>query len=81
MPMSAMTISDDGSLVRKRMFSGLSRRHTLHPRLAGTRQRRVLETAVGEVMAMQVLHTGQESQDRTGQKHIQFLFFFFFFWF
>ena len=31
MPKSAMTMSDDASLVRKRTFSGLSKRHTLHP--------------------------------------------------
>jgi hypothetical protein len=41
-------MSDDGSLVRKRMFSGPSNRHTFirYPRLAGTSQRRVLEIAV-----------------------------------
>src|SRR5487761_276561 len=34
MPKSAMTMSDDASLVRKRMFSGLSKCHTLHPKVS-----------------------------------------------
>jgi hypothetical protein len=33
MPKSAITISDDGSLVRKRMFSGLFTSHELDPEI------------------------------------------------
>jgi hypothetical protein len=33
MPKSAITISDDGSLVRKRMFSGLFTSHALNPKI------------------------------------------------
>ena len=33
MPKSVITISDDGSLVRKRMFSGLFTSHALDPNI------------------------------------------------
>ena len=33
-PKSAITISDDGSLVRKRMFSGLFTSHALDPNIS-----------------------------------------------
>ena len=32
MPKSAMMVSEDGSLVRKRVFSGLSKYYTSHPK-------------------------------------------------
>jgi len=32
-PKAAIAISDDGSLVRRRMFSGLSASHTLDPKI------------------------------------------------
>jgi len=34
MPKSAITISDNGSLVRKRMFSGLFTSHALDPKIS-----------------------------------------------
>ena len=34
MPKLAITISDNGSLVRKRMFSGLFTRHALDPKIS-----------------------------------------------
>jgi len=34
MPKSAITISGDGSLVRERMFSGLSTSHALNPNIS-----------------------------------------------
>ena len=61
MPKSAMTMSDDGSLVRKRMFSGLSI-VTRYTQIAGEWRRDVLEIPVNDVVIVQVLHA---RQDRT----------------
>jgi hypothetical protein len=40
MPKSAMTMSDYASLVGKRMFSGLSKRHTLHTKTSQENDRK-----------------------------------------
>jgi len=63
MPKSAITISDDGSLVQKRMFSGLFTSHELD--LAEDRRGNILEIPVDDAVVVQVLHAGQ---DRTGDK-------------
>jgi hypothetical protein len=66
MPKSAMTMSDDGSLVRKRMFSGLSNL-TRHTQIAGEWRRDVLEIPVSDVVIVQILHA---RQDRTERKEL-----------
>jgi hypothetical protein len=66
MPKSAMTMSDDGSLVRKRMFSGLSS-VACYTQIAGEWRRDVLEIPVSDVVIVQVLHA---RQDRTGRKEL-----------
>jgi hypothetical protein len=68
MPKSAMTMSDDESLVRKRMFSGLSST-TRYIQIAGERKRDILEIPVDDVVVVQVLHA---RQDRTGRKTLIF---------
>ena len=71
-PKSAITISDDGSLVRERMFSGLFTSHALDPNISPKMGRgmirergNILEIPVDNAVVEQVLHTGQ---DRTGDK-------------
>ena len=68
MPKSAMTRSDDGSLVRKRIFSGLSIA-TRHTQLAGESSQDILEIPVDDVVVVQVLYA---SQNRTGRKELMF---------
>jgi len=72
MPKLAITISDDGSLVRERMFSGLFTSHALDPNILPKMGRgmirergNILEILVDDAMVMQVLHAGQ---DGTGDK-------------
>ena len=63
MPKSAITISDDGSLVRKRMLSGLFTFHKPQVRskdLAEDRRGNILEIPVDDAMVVQVLHAGQD---------------------
>ena len=58
MPKSAMTMSDDGSLVRYKMFSGLPN----FPRKLLEKYRKtgcVLEISVHDIVVVQVLHPGQ----------------------
>ena len=68
----AITISDDGSLVRKRMFSGLFTSHALDlnisPNIGKGNDRgkgNILEIPVDDAVVVQVLHAGQ---DGTGEK-------------
>jgi len=63
MSKSVITISDDGSLVRKRMFSGLFTSHKLD--LAEDRRGNIVEIPVDDAMVVQVLHARQA---RTGDK-------------
>jgi len=72
MPKSAITISDDGSLVRERMFSSLFTSHALDPNISpkmgrGMKRERgnILEIPVDDAVVVHVLHAGQ---DRTGDK-------------
>jgi hypothetical protein len=60
MPKSAMTISEEWSLVRNKMFSGLSVM-MCHDKKEGVNKlgNNVLEIPVDNVVVMQVLHTGQ----------------------
>jgi len=71
-PKLAITISDDRSLVRKRMFSGLFTSHALDPNILpkiGKGNDRgkgnILEIPVDDAVVVQVLHA---RQDRTGEK-------------
>ena len=59
-------MSDDGSLVRKSMFSGLSSA-TRYTQITGEQSRDVLEISVDDVVIVQVLHA---RQDRTGRKEL-----------
>jgi len=73
MPKLAITISDDGSLVRKRIFSGLITCHTLDPKISWNIGKgndkgmgNILEIPVDDAMVMQVLHAGQDgTRDKT----------------
>ena len=72
MPKWAITISDDGSLVRERKFSGLFASHTLDPNISpkkgrGMKRERgnIFEIPVDDAVVVQVLHAGQ---DGTGDK-------------
>jgi hypothetical protein len=51
---SAMTMSDDGSFMRKKMFSGLSSA-TCYTQIAGEWSRDVLEIPMSDVVIVQVL--------------------------
>jgi hypothetical protein len=66
MPKSAMTMSNDGSFVRKKMFSCLSSA-TCYTQITGEWRRDVHEMPVSDVMIVHVLHAGQ---DRTGRKEL-----------
>ena len=68
----AITISDDGSLVRERMSSGLFTSHALDPNISPKMGRgrisergNILEILVDDAVVVQVLHA---RQDRTGDK-------------
>jgi len=63
-----MTMSDDGSFVGKRVFSGLSSA-TCYTQIAGEWRRDLLEILVDNVVIVQVPHS---RQDRTGKKEITF---------
>ena len=72
MPNSAITISDDRSLVRERIFSGLFTSHALDPNISPKMGRgmirergNILEIPVDDAVVVQVLHAGQ---DGTGDK-------------
>jgi hypothetical protein len=62
MPKSAITISEDGSFVWKRMFSGLSPGHLsgskISQRGVKKRESHVLEIPMDDVMVVQVLRAG-----------------------
>jgi hypothetical protein len=63
MPKSAMTISDEGSLVRYKMFSGLSIMCRVTKGDVNRLGSNVLEISVDDVVIMQVPHTGQYGFD------------------
>jgi hypothetical protein len=55
MPKSAITISDDGSLVRKRMFSGLFTSHGLDPKIGKVKDKGrgdILEVPVDDAVVV-----------------------------
>jgi len=62
MPKSTITISDDGSFVRKRMFSGLSTGRLSDPKTSQRGMKKgenhVLEIPMDDVVVVQVRHAG-----------------------
>ena len=62
MPKPAITISEDGSLVRKRMFSDLFTSHALDRRISPNDKERgdILEIPVDDAVVVQVLHARQD---------------------